>query len=704
MSLIQQNFNNSPTDVATVTATFAALPAAAGNIIVAVLSVDKEALTVGAIVGFSAPVVIKSGNSVTLAYCYKVSDGTENSFTQSWVYDSVGRYGVLWVGEIDSAVGGIPDVVAQNDSAGLSVTSLSTGLTTAVTGSGFALGLWAIDTHSNTNAGRNYSNGFSEIFFNDFVDPYNVCGLIVASNEILTGTVESTFSTTDTGDQIAAAMLVFKNQPAAIIDFYLSSSTSTSAIVKCRSPRGLPTALEFSTNSNFANSITTPEITPIVGNDFVVEFNLTGLTPGTQYYYRAIEQSIADTDSGAFKTKRVAGVAGNIKFVFAGDAAVGNNSQTFANIAALTDVDFFMHLGDMHYADITTNTEAAFFTAYRSVFAQSNQRAMFGAHALHYKWDDHDYGPNDSDGSHVAKVSAAAAYRKYIPEQNLNNPSTGSIESAWTDGRVRFIMLDTRYERASGTILGAAQKAWFLAELASAASNAAIQLVIVSVGVPWIATGVADTWSDATAERTEISDAIFSGGLENNIAFICADAHMITHDDGTNNIFDTSNTIGWPVYQSAPLGQTSSTKGGPYSGAIFLEGLTGQYSTMEIADTGSSITVTVEGLSSAEAVLYTHSFNFATVTQVAASASPVNESLQYFVKTNLSEIESLSVINADVTAQLESLNTILNIVVKSEPASAEALQLVTAITGVQIESAGVDRPPTYYDIEMLLTK
>lgn len=430
----------------------------------------------------------------------------------------------------------------------------------------------------------------------------------------LTGTVTMGWATGANTQRTSHVVLALTSAASnqASIDFYLSTAESTTATVKCRVSSGNSTAMEYSVNSDFSASSTSSAVIPVVGNDFVAEFSLTGLTANSQYYYRAIEDGATDSRNGKFKTMSPAGTAQNIKFAFSGDASVGNNSQSFANVAALTDIDFFMHMGDLHYEDITTNTEAAYFTGYKTVFSQSNQRALYENHALNYKWDDHDYGANDSTGSSATKVSAAAAYRKYIPSHGLNNTSSGSIEEAWTHGRVRFIMLDTRYERGGGSLLGATQKAWFLAELASIAADPNIAFTVVSAGVPWIATGVTDTWSDAAAERTEIADQIFAQGLENSIVFVCADAHMIAFDDGTNNTFDTSNQTGWPVYHSAPMGRAGSIKGGPYSGTVFQGDVDGQYSTMQITDTGTQITVLVTGLDKNQATLYTNTFSFTT--------------------------------------------------------------------------------------------
>ena len=391
------------------------------------------------------------------------------------------------------------------------------------------------------------------------------------------------------------------------IEYYLSNAESTTAIVKCKANLGLSTTLEYSVNSDFTGSTITGAETPVSGDNFIATFSLTGLSAVTQYYFRAIENSVTDTASGKFKTMAAAGTPQNIKFAFSGDADDTNNSQSFANVAALTDIDFYLCTGDMHYGDVSTNTEAAYFTEYDGVLTQTNQKSMYENHALLYAWDDHDYGTNDSGSSSPSKVSAASAFRKMIPTNSLVNRS-GSIESVTVYGRVKFILLDNRYDRSGVTILGTTQKAWLLTQFEESASNDNIALTIVSTGVPWISSSGTDTWFGAAAERTDISNKIFSEGLEGQVAFVCGDMHAITHDDGTNNTFDTLSRTGWPVFQSAPMGRAGSTKGGPYTGTVYVGDTDGQYSTMEILDDGKSINVTVVGYSKVEAVLYTYEF------------------------------------------------------------------------------------------------
>lgn len=40
-----------------------------------------------------------------------------------------------------------------------------------------------------------------------------------------------------------------------------------------------------------------------------------------------------------------------------------------------------------------------------------------------YQFDDHDYGPNDADGSAIARVAATQMFWSYVPHGDLHNYS-----------------------------------------------------------------------------------------------------------------------------------------------------------------------------------------------------------------------------------------------------------------------------------------
>lgn len=93
-------------------------------------------------------------------------------------------------------------------------------------------------------------------------------------------------------------------------------------------------------------------------------------------------------------------------------------------------------------------------------------------------WDDHDFGPNDTNGAEVAdhrRRESRRLFRKYMRDPRLvsqiNTPSsTMGIHYSVNFGDIKIIMLDVRYyrtgkKRKNATMLGKEQEEWLWREL-----------------------------------------------------------------------------------------------------------------------------------------------------------------------------------------------------------------------------------------------
>jgi len=70
------------------------------------------------------------------------------------------------------------------------------------------------------------------------------------------------------------------------------------------------------------------------------------------------------------------------------------------------------------------------------------------ASAHHYAiWDDHDYGPNDSDKSFWNKEKTLEAFQLFFPNPYLNFKDMPGITSFFQYGDADFFLLDNRYHR-----------------------------------------------------------------------------------------------------------------------------------------------------------------------------------------------------------------------------------------------------------------
>jgi phosphodiesterase/alkaline phosphatase D-like protein len=349
---------------------------------------------------------------------------------------------------------------------------------------------------------------------------------------------------------------------------------------------------QFSTLSNAV-----PSAVVEVGSSGIAAIDVSGLEPGTRYYY-AVGDLVAPnaTILGSLVTMPEGAV--NFSFAFSADAASYSNSPVFDVIRGLNPT-FFLHLGDMHYDNITVNDPALYRAAFEAVLAQPRQAALYRSTSLVYTWDDHDYGGNNSDSTSPSRPAAQATFREYIPAHQLPSAS-GAIYRSFSCGRAFFIILDTRSARGpfGTTMLGVEQKLWLKRQLLDASRR--FPLIFLACSVPWIGNVLQcdDGWCRYTAERQELADFIAAAKIK-GLVILGADMHALAADDGSNSQFSAAGGKGPVVLQAAPLDQVTSHKGETYSQGVPLPNPAGpvasQFGLVSVIDTGSEIQVIFSG-------------------------------------------------------------------------------------------------------------
>lgn len=209
-----QEAQNNVSGVTGTTATFTA--ATAGNLLVLGVA-SNTAQTWGTTpTGWNilAQVTNGSGNMSAIFY-WVIAAGGETSAVLAWSNSgSNARWALV---EFEGAFDGTPlDVSTENEaSISTAVTSMSTGTTgTTAQNDELAVGYFASDASETVETGRAYTNSFAENLW-----PNGVLGRagswFVSKVLSATGTAETTFSTTDTGDEMYAAIATFKKAVAA---------------------------------------------------------------------------------------------------------------------------------------------------------------------------------------------------------------------------------------------------------------------------------------------------------------------------------------------------------------------------------------------------------------------------------------------------------------------------------------------------------
>jgi hypothetical protein len=323
-------------------------------------------------------------------------------------------------------------------------------------------------------------------------------------------------------------------------------------------------------------------------DEHVVRLAVDGLTPGTGYRWTVEVDGDPDTSRGSGRFTTAPEGPASFTLAVASCARTGSSGAVFDAIRAM-DPLLFLHTGDLHYGNVGTDDPAEFRDRYGDQLTAPAQAALYRAVPVAYVWGDHDYGTNDADASSPSRPAALAAYRTYVPHHPLAE-GDGAIYSAFTVGRVRVVVTDTRSERTDATMLGARQLAWLQEELVTASREHAVVLWVNPD--PWVAPAEPgrDDWGGYADERRKIADTIAEAGIE-NLVMVSGDAHMVAIDDGTNTDYSRTGGGGFPLLHAAALDSPGDVKGGPYSEGAFPGA--GQFGTVTVTDDGGD-TVRVE--------------------------------------------------------------------------------------------------------------
>ncbi|MDH2429321.1 alkaline phosphatase D family protein [Sphaerisporangium sp. TRM90804] len=380
---------------------------------------------------------------------------------------------------------------------------------------------------------------------------------------------------------------------------WLGAVTDTSASVAARILGGASARLVVSTSPSLTSPSYSSSQSP--DSDGTVRMTATGLTAGTQYYYAVEVDGTIDPDSaGSFRTAPTPGSEASFQFIAAACAATNSNAAVFDAIVT-ANPDFMIHLGDLHYQDISTNNETAYHAAYDRVMASPRQRALFGTVPTPYIWSDHDATGDNGDGTAASIPAANAVYRSRVPA-HADMPSTTGTYFSFVRGRVKFVCTDGRSfaspiaatDNSSKTKLGTTQRTWLITELTDPDYPVKIWAHEDAISNGSTFTGD-DTWSAYSTERATILAAIAG----ERVAYVCADLHMVAADDGSN-VPAVGAASGLPVHVCGPLDQTSYLGNGTYSAGRYPASndvAVNQYGWFEVTDTGDAIELLYEGRS-----------------------------------------------------------------------------------------------------------
>jgi alkaline phosphatase D len=235
-------------------------------------------------------------------------------------------------------------------------------------------------------------------------------------------------------------------------------------------------------NPSATRTVEGPELSTDSGLTSIVK--LDELKPATRYQYEVIlgDRSQTLRPSPAFKTAPEPNQP--IKLRIALGSCVGETiadaAPAWADLAGRQSMkpeqgafDLLLMLGDNHYANTSAaEKQRVYYTAHRLTAAWRELAAQSPIYAI---WDDHDFGPDNSDSTLKGKEDSLRIFKEYWANPSCGEPDNPGCYFTFSRGDVQFFMLDCRYYRSPNkapdgpekTMLGAKQLEWLKRELSS---------------------------------------------------------------------------------------------------------------------------------------------------------------------------------------------------------------------------------------------
>ncbi|MEM6263052.1 MAG: alkaline phosphatase D family protein [Bacteroidota bacterium] len=192
--------------------------------------------------------------------------------------------------------------------------------------------------------------------------------------------------------------------------------------------------------------------------------------------------------------------------------------------------DMMLWLGDNVYSrEPDWWTRTGWYHRYSHSRKTEEMQALLGSTAHYAVWDDHDYGPNNSDRSYRAKDIAWETFQHFWANPSYGVNGKKGVTTSFVWGDAEFFLLDNRYFRdpndkktQTRSILGEEQLQWLIDALISSTSK----FKFVCMGGQLINT--VDKYENyaniAPAERQYILNTIATEGIK-NVIFLTGDRH-----------------------------------------------------------------------------------------------------------------------------------------------------------------------------------
>ncbi len=300
-----------------------------------------------------------------------------------------------------------------------------------------------------------------------------------------------------------------------------------------------------------------------MGDGHIAHIELTELSPGTTYEYAVSVngQPVKVAHPLRFQTQPIVGRnVGTMEFTVAAGSCVyindpqyddpekpyGGGYGIFDTIIQQSPT-LMLWLGDNIYLRPTDwNSKSGIYRRYARDRSLPRLQALLGGTQNYAIWDDHDFGPNNSDRSYVHKAAALEAFKSNWANNSYGLPDVPGVFGHFTWGDVEFFLIDNRYHRSPSnaprtpekTLLGNEQFEWLIDALTS--SRAPFK-VVVSGGQVLSPFDFFEGYAQFPHEQQRLLNAIIERKIS-GVLFLSGDRHhtelVKIHPDGFYPLYD----------------------------------------------------------------------------------------------------------------------------------------------------------------------
>ncbi len=299
--------------------------------------------------------------------------------------------------------------------------------------------------------------------------------------------------------------------------------------------------------------------------DFTAHFTINALEPGRKYSYRLLldGKAIATQESLSFSTLALwqwRTDAPDWRLAF-GSCAYTNETaydrlgrpyggppeaaNIYASIAQKKP-DMMLWGGDtLYFREVDYDSTYGLSYRWRHTRSAAQLQPLLRT-AHHYAiWDDHEFGPNDSNSSYPLKGEALRLFKQNWANPSYGLPETPGIFTTFSFNDADFFLLDNRYHRDSDKLksddkakIGAAQMRWL--KNAMLASSAPVKIIAAGGQITNSVNG-AEGWDKFPRERDEMLKFLVDHNIK-GVLFLTGDRHF-------TSMMKTERADNYPLYE-----------------------------------------------------------------------------------------------------------------------------------------------------------